>query len=503
MDSRFATLWSRLRGRENWAALGLSLALWLVYQSNARFIAGSDVYPARFIPVSLVTEGDYDLDEFTFIRDQGKYGVPGGNLFSEPGAPYDNRVLSYSPTYVPTLIAPFYWIPFGLFHVSPRHFLVFYMDKAFAALFVALSAAWLFKALREVLTPVGWALSITLAYGLGTSAWAISSQSLWQHGPSQFFLALSLWLWLRADRTGRGWIWLGWATASAVASRPSDIFWAGLVGLDLLSRRRWKAVAGLMAGAFPPAIFLTTYNWVIFGNPLTSGYSFLPVNWSPDFLNWKNLPAGALGLFFSPSLGLLPNAPFYAFLPLSLWIGLRSPVARLSRRRTLLPLAFVLAHGTLYGCYLEWWAGWSFAYRYLTDSLPFLSFLLANLGRLRRFKVTVWATFSLLALWGAAIQAHGAYVWMGHWFRPNWTDLKQPLRLQLRDGPSGTIFDRPSAVWSLSRDKHLIGHELQYFRWDPGLWFTTPTKVYRDLFLTRHIPYGYYPPIILPIGHSG
>ncbi len=494
-------------------------ALVIVYCSNGRFIAGSDVYPARFIPVSLVTEGDYDLNEFTFIRGaEGTGGIPGGQLFAEAGKPYDGRCLSYYPTFIPTLLAPVYFIPFRLLALPAEHFLVFYMDKLFASIFASLSAFFLFGALCVVKTPRVAAIAISLAYALGTSTWAISAQSLWQHAPSQCFLAASLWLWLHLERPRLSQssasipILLGLAVGCAVAARPSNVIWASLLLGDLLLRRRWKTLALYILGGLPAAIFLLAYNSSVFGDPLISGYQFNPVQRiMPDWLAWKNLPAGGLGLLFSPSLGLIPNAPFYLLLPLTVWTGLRRPLPGLSRRVVVLPALFCIGHWTLYGCYREWWAGWSFCYRYLTDILPMASFLLFNLWRVRfpsfisasgrcLARRSLWGVFAICALWGTLVQAYGSYAWGGVWFGRYWQNINQQLFVTSERSAPGTIFDKESVIWSLDPAEHLIACESEYFRWAPGIWFATPRKVHHDLFVTQTIPYGPYAPIILPMG---
>lgn len=494
-----------------WLGAAGLCALWLIYQSNARFIAGSDVYPARFLPISLVTNGDYDMNEFTFIREKlpnGGYGIgPGTLLHYAPGERRHNRLLSNSPTLVPTLTAFSYWIPFRVLGISPEHFLVFYMDKAWASLFVTLSALFLFLALREEKTPRSAAWVIVMAYALGTSAWAICSQSLWQHPPSQCFLALSLWLWLRRDRTGTGSILLGLALGCAVGARPSNAMWTMIVLLDTATRMKWRQLFGVILGGLPPFLFVASYNWIQFGRPWHTAYRFIG---TADLVKLEYLPAGALGLLFSPSLGLLPNAPFYLLVPLALWIGLRRPLHGARRRHILIPLLFVIAHTLFYGCFLIWWAGWSFCYRYLTDMLPILSFLFFPLWRIRpliggkwvrRFAcVGVWLLFWAGALVGMAVQAYGVYMWSGQWFF-NWESINQKLYVKFDDHARGTIFDHDSVLWTLDPDKHLILCERKYWKsFSLKAALTTYKKVHRDLFETKLVPYGPTPPIILDIG---
>ena len=58
------------------------------------------------------------------------------------------------------------------------------LDKASAAVIVALSALFLYLALLQ-LTTLRMALLVTASYAFGTSSLSVSSQALWQHGPSR------------------------------------------------------------------------------------------------------------------------------------------------------------------------------------------------------------------------------------------------------------------------------------------------------------------------------
>jgi len=549
---------SRFTGRHArlFSALGIIL-LWLVYQSNARFIGGSDVYPGRFIPVSLVTEGNYDMDEFLFIRSNNpKNWAPGAKYYmNHPGKPYNNRCLSNSPTLIATLMAPFYIIPFRIYKISPQHYLVFYMDKAFASLFAAFSALFLFYALREKRTPRGAALLITIAYALGTGTWFHSSQAMWQHGPSQCFLALSLWLWVRQGRINRGYFLCGLAVGIAVGARPSNSFWAGLLFMDIFFLREWRRLIRILGvffqsiiraragriikgarlflkherpiflyvlGGIPSMLFLAVYNNHHFGSPWTSAYSLFGKG-VMDTLQVANLPAGILGILFSPSMGLFPNAPFYLFLPIAIWIALRRPLGA-PRKHVIIPVILIIANVLLYTSRRQgWWGGWAYTYRYLTDSLPLFSFLLFPLWRIRFIKIrrawfklrnfkyrmalrlnrfgrwAVWGLFFVFTLWGMAIQAYGVYAWSGN-FYSQWANINQKLTINLKNHAPHSIFDKPSVFWTLDKDKHLIRCELKWFHWKPGKWFTTPGKVYHDLFVRKLVKYGQYPPIVLDIG---
>ena len=59
-----------------------------------------------------------------------------------------------------------------------------------------LTALFVFLAARGFVQPMP-AVLIALAFGLGSCAWPVSSQALWQHPASTFFLSLGAWLLLR------------------------------------------------------------------------------------------------------------------------------------------------------------------------------------------------------------------------------------------------------------------------------------------------------------------
>ena len=87
-----------------------------------------------------------------------------------------------------------------------------------ASLLTALAAVFVFLAARGFVPPVP-AVLVALAFGLGSCAWPVSGQALWQH-PASFLLSLAAWL-LRSETRRSltlgpgprsGWRWLCRAT---------------------------------------------------------------------------------------------------------------------------------------------------------------------------------------------------------------------------------------------------------------------------------------------------
>ena len=84
-----------------------------------------------------------------------------------------------------------------------------------ASLLTALAALFVFLAARGFVEPVP-AVLIALAFGLGSCAWPVSSEALWQHPASTFLLSLGAWLLLRSERRPLAAAWCGAALGMAV-----------------------------------------------------------------------------------------------------------------------------------------------------------------------------------------------------------------------------------------------------------------------------------------------
>jgi hypothetical protein len=171
-----------------------------------------DTLPARYLPLSLLREGDFDLNEFPFLYAQG--------------IPYylrhlNNRYVSNSPVGPAIAALPFHLMPaLGAVHSTDR--LIEELEKLAAASMVALSACLLYLVLRR-LAIQRLALFLTLMYALGTSSFSVSSQALWQHGPSQLALTTGLYSLVRGCEVP---VWIGLAgfsLAFAVLCRPTDL----------------------------------------------------------------------------------------------------------------------------------------------------------------------------------------------------------------------------------------------------------------------------------------
>lgn len=297
--------------------------------------------------------------------------------------------------------------------------------KFIAASYVAASAALVFLMARGY-TGRGRAAALALAYGLGTSVWSTSSQGLWQHGPTEFFLMLGVY-WLsrpggtpwRATGTGAS---LGMATLC----RPTMVFFVLAAAADWLLRSRRAFVAYVLAG-LPMASFLLVYNHLFFGSPFSFGES-LVLSHALDKTGGTDifptpLWVGGLVSLVSPSRGL------FVFSPFLLWA---LPGAYATWRRAELARLRCLAIGVLgvwlvqFG-YFDYWGGWCYGNRTLVDTTPILTVLIAPVLGTFREQPARTALFGLAVGWSIAAQALGAFAYdLGGWNGRHAVEIRRP-----------------------------------------------------------------------------
>ncbi len=283
---------------------------------------------------------------------------------------------------------------------------MWYVGKLVAAATVAGSAVFLFLAALSFCRPLT-SFVLALAYGLGTCVWSTSSQSLWQHGPLELFMAMAVFFLLRRDRD----LWCGLACGLAVACRPTGVLLTVAIGLFHLLGERRRLLRFVMGG-LPVAVLLIAYAWIVFGSPFSLGQWGVGTEvaqaktGNPDV--WQTpLHVGALGLLFSPARGLLVYSPIAL---VGLW-GLvrawRQTEAKAFRPLTLAAVAMFLMASK----WFDWWGGWCFGYRPIVDVTTLLAFLAIPVAEKVRDLAALRWSFAGLFLWSVGVQVLGAYAY--------------------------------------------------------------------------------------------
>lgn len=242
----------------------------------------------------------------------------------------------------------------------------------------------------------GWALLISLGYGLGSIAFPFATM-FFGHAASAFFLFAAfylLWRW-RADRG----VWrpalagflAGWAVMVELSTMLGVlVLLAYALGNSRQTGRRllqvnWHAPALMVAGAMLPAALFLAYNWVSFGGPFRLGYTNLAAGGFAEGMSqgilgvtWPR-PEVLVDILFGPR-GLVRLAPWFALAPLGLL------AARQRRLRAevvvcgVIVVTFLLFNA---GYYLPF-GGWTPGPRFLAPALPFAAVLVALVPRVLR-----------------------------------------------------------------------------------------------------------------------
>jgi hypothetical protein len=312
------------------------------------------------------------------------------------------------------LLAPAYWAArltdrLGWLQVNPEYFVGLQGRPFPYSLFVMLlvnlyalaAVALAYRCARFFVSPVPAAASALFLF-LGTPAlYYATVEPFMVHVPATLMATLAFYLLLRGRQEGQS-DW--WALAAGLAGGVATLVrWqmsllVCALALCLPLRRRWRATL-LFAGGFWAVAWHVLYTWGwMFGRPL-----FISAAQS----GFIKMPVGVLNVLFSDERGLFIWSPL-ALLGLVGW-GL---LARQHKGLALgVGVAFVL-QALLNGSVADWWGGWSFGMRRMTELYPILVVGLAVLLNSKRPERRP-SRFCLPSVWSkekARPQSKGAWV---------------------------------------------------------------------------------------------
>lgn len=379
------------------SAVLAGVTAFVAYWSTLQVPTSADANAHVLTAFSAWLEGDLDLDEYAALAHPflARTNWVAGHLF----APYTaGTTLVFAPVALAAIAAG----------VVPGSILVAgVLPKALAAALVATSAALTFLCLRE-LVDARVAAYLTLAYALGTAAFSTSSQVLAEHAPSLPLVAGALLLMLRGRRhaaAGSGAL-LGLAT---IVRPPNVVLF--LAVLAYFARRDARSALRYVLWASPAVVFQLTVNALALGSPLVTARGPVPLG---------SIPEGLLGLLVSPSRGLLVYTPWLFVAILALALAWRRPEAEHTSILRWGALAFA---GTLllFSTYSEWWGGWTFGDRYLSDLLPLYAVAAADAWRRGWLASRIARALFAVALgWSILLHALGAGLYYFTWHGAHW-----------------------------------------------------------------------------------
>ena len=256
----------------------------------------------------------------------------------------------------------------------------------------ALLAPLLYWVTKKISGRSVFALVITLAICLGTPT-LVYNHMFYGHTLAGLFLfgVFSIWFKSRMDKI----INASWTLLSGfgiglmlITEYPTGLLFICLgcyiifIMWEQKWLNRWWIYVGLMAGFMIPVGILLLYNYAIFNNPFTLGYSF-----EASKLFAQNQSVGILGLGL-PSLKVL----FYTTLHPTMGIFWQSPVLVLGlfgvgmlfanqkyRPEAFLAYTSICVYLVVMSGYYMWWGGLAFTPRQLIPIYPLFGILLAFL----------------------------------------------------------------------------------------------------------------------------
>jgi len=431
--------------RKHLAGVIIAATLFAIYVGNGDAAPGNDASPNVYLAATLLSRGTLaytpESNPLFFRWTLAHDGELVTGTFRSWDDPADGRTMRqlfregrlFSPvafyylarTTQPGIYVPVYGAATGLFalpfvaavypfvkDLPERPRLLWFLCKLAASFAVAGSAWFLFLIAADHMR-LSSAVLLTLSYGLATSVWSVSSQTLWQHAPGELFLALGMFCLFRRKQTYAPYL-AGFAFGLAFMCRPTNSLAVAAGLLFLLSDRR--AALAYLLGGVPVAIAFFAYNLHFFGTLISFGQvSTLAerIRMGDTAALWQYpFAKGLAGVLVSPSRGIFVYSPI---LLVSLWASFR-----IWKERRWIPLraAALAAVGiwVVTARWMGWWGGWSYGYRMVVDSAILLAFLaIPVVESIRRRRGLAWAVGALL-LWSVGVQALGAFVYdLGGW----------------------------------------------------------------------------------------
>lgn len=420
---------------DRWIACALFVVLFMVYIADGGFLVVADTMPGLLLPFQIMEHGaiSFEAQEIPFglswklgdaqhhtpvellaVDDETAALEREGLL--RPGEPsyaysqsvrYPNRFVSTFGPGTGITVLPAFLVSRAVFGASPDDWpSLYYTGKASASLIVALTVAVTYLTAAQ-LVPRRAALLTAVCLGLGTALWSSCTQFLMQQGPCALFVAVAAHGFLRRGE-GSHWMFVcGFAMGMATVCRPTWAVATAALGIYLVIYDR-RSLAAYVLGGLPTALAFLAYNMHYFEHPLAFGQLDKKAEISrvsPSQVAYFSTPllVGAAGILLSPSRGLLVFSPFLAF---AAWGALRA--YRDERFRPLFPLLLsILAIWPLEFKFFDWWGGFSYGSRHLSDSLPILIlFVLPVMEDILRVRA-LGAIYALLLAWSVALQVLG------------------------------------------------------------------------------------------------
>lgn len=390
------------------------LISWLfvyTFEINKLLIQSEDTLPTMFLPVTILKDQTiyadkyYEMIRLAYPHPDDKSNVLGLTPFYFKKI--DNHYVTAFPLISGLLAIPVYALPILLgLPVSLVNMGI--LARISSMLIVALSSGFFYLLLKKhFLQDSGKATLLTIIYAFGTINFAQVSQSLWQHGTLELFLILSLYFLLKPPKFKSLFI-SGIFAGLAVLSRPTGALPVLLLILILPEFKKLIKHGFFYALGFVPSVlFFLWYNAKYYLSLSNQGYATqATTQWLSHF------PEGFLGVWLSPSKGILIYSPVFLLFGVSAYLVFKK--INKENFRFVVFFAIALLHTLVIGMWKHWYGGWSFGYRMSSDIIPFLVLCLVPYVKSDFYEKTKRVFFVLIGL-SIVVQLFGMVFFDGIW----------------------------------------------------------------------------------------
>jgi len=387
---------------------------------NKLAIQSEDTLPAIFLPVAIIKEKTLYLNSYVdmmmerYPHPDDKNGVRGLTPFYLKKI--GNNYASAFPIITPLISLPIYFFPIKLgMEINWENLII--LSKISSALIMSLSGGFFYLLLRRQFSlNEEKSVKLTMIYLFGSVNFAMLSQSMWQHGTLQLFSILGLYFILDFLKNSNFKLFSaflgGFFYGLAILSRPTAALAFLFILLYMLFKIRYfkpflKAMIPLMLGLLLNIAFFLWYNNKYYLGVQNQGYaSQLFVSWISPF------PEGFLGVWFSPSKGILIYSPIFILSFFGFFIAMKKGWKE--NVQFLIYFLIVIFHTLIISFWKHWYGGYSFGYRMSSDIIPYLTLLLVP------FVESIWYEkirflFTILAVFSVLTQVFGIIFFDGIW----------------------------------------------------------------------------------------
>lgn len=342
---------------------------WFIFYKtglNSLPLQSEDILPSVFTSISLVKNQTVYVNEYYQMM-VSKYPQPDDSTLT----PFYLRKIGENYVTAFPLISSIIALPITFFYliVSPNVTWesVYYISHLSGSFIIALSSSLIFYIFYALLkSSLKKSLLLTFIFSFCTINLPLISQGLWQHGSVQLFLILAVIFYLRNNP-----FLLFLSLGQAILARPTAGIALVIFAIFLILNKRKKLYPDFdfkywircFFGILVPTLIFIFYNNTFYQSLSNQGYaSQLENSWLGNF------PESFIGMFLSPSKGVLIYSPILIFSLIGFYYGYK--------KHELVKISFwiVLIHCLVLSKWKHWYGGYGFGYRMVSDVIPFFLF---------------------------------------------------------------------------------------------------------------------------------